>query len=143
MLTIHQAQSDRRRDKPPKTGLAIAGGGPVGAIYELGSLRALDESIDGLWLHELDTYVGVSAGAFIAASLANRISTAELCRIFTGEPYAELRFEPERFLRPAYREYFERATRVPAILTRSLLNMIRQPGQSSVSPGGVARGRRA
>ncbi len=133
MLTIHQAQAARRQDKPLKTGLAIAGGGPVGAIYELGSLRALDESIDGLWLHELDTYVGVSAGAFIAASLANRISTAELCRIFTGEPYAELRFEPERFLRPAYREYFERATRVPAILTRSLLNMIRQPGQSSVS----------
>jgi predicted acylesterase/phospholipase RssA len=133
MLTIHQAQSPGRGRTKPKTGLAIAGGGPVGAIYELGALRALDESIDGLWLHELDVYVGVSAGAFIAASLANRISTAELCRIFMGEEYAQLRFEPERFLRPAYREYFQRAARVPAILTGTLMGMIRQPARSSVS----------
>ena len=50
-------------------GLAIAGGGPVGAIFELGALRALDESIEGLRLHDLDVYVGVSAGAFIAAMI--------------------------------------------------------------------------
>ena len=70
MLTIHQAQSPKKKQPTTKTGLAIAGGGPVGAIYELGALRALDESIDGLRLHELDVYVGVSSGAIIAASLA-------------------------------------------------------------------------
>jgi predicted acylesterase/phospholipase RssA len=133
MLSIHQARTPNTSGKPSKTGLAIAGGGPVGAIYELGALRALDESIDGLQLHDLDVYVGVSAGAFIAASLANRISTAELCRIFMGADYARLRFEPERFLRPAYSEYFRRATRVPAILTNNLLNMIRHPQRSSIS----------
>ena len=52
----------------------MAGGGPVGAVYELGALRALEESVDGLRLHHLDVYVGVSAGAFVAASLANGIS---------------------------------------------------------------------
>jgi len=133
MLTIHQARAPRRINSPSKIGLAIAGGGPVGAIYELGALRALDESIEGLNLHELDVYVGVSAGAFIAASLANRISTSELCHIFMADEYARLRFKPELFLRPAYREYLERAARVPAILRSMLMRMIRHPGRFTVS----------
>ena len=111
MLTIYPASKRAPRGKQPSIGLAIAGGGPVGAVYELGALRALEESIDGLKLNQLDTYVGVSAGAFIAASLANRISCTELCRIFMGVPHAELKFVPERFLRPAYREYLDRALR--------------------------------
>ncbi len=133
MLTIHQAQTPNQTHSQAKTGLAIAGGGPVGAIYELGTLRALDESINGLKLHELDIYVGVSSGALIAASLANRITTAELCRIFLSKEYASLKFEPERFLQPAYREYFQRATKLPAILTETLLGLIRNPGQSVIS----------
>ena len=71
MLSIHPARTPPSYRRPSRTGLAIAGGGPVGAVYELGALRALDESVDGLFLHHLDVYVGVSAGAFIAASLAN------------------------------------------------------------------------
>ena len=133
MLTIHQASAPRRSPQETKTGLAIAGGGPVGAIYELGALRALDESIDGLNLHELDVYVGVSAGAFIAAAPANRISTAELCRIFMADRHAALRFEPERFLRPAYREYFERACRIPGIMSTSLMRLLRQPTKFGIS----------
>ena len=133
MLTIHQAQSPNQNQTETKTGLAIAGGGPVGAIYELGTLRALDESIRGLKLHELDVYVGVSSGAFMAASLANGISTAELCRIFMSTEYASLKFKPESFLRPAYREYFQRATRLPSILSNTLIDMIRSPGQAGFS----------
>ena len=128
MLTIHQAQSPKKKQSQAKTGLAIAGGGPVGAIYELGALRALDESIDGLRLHELDVYVGVSSGAIIAASLANGISTAEMCRIFTGQEYASISFDPERLMRPAFKEYLERASMLPAVLTNALLKMFRNPG---------------
>jgi NTE family protein len=46
----------------PRIGLALAGGGPLGAIYEIGALCALDESVPGLDLNALDGYVGVSAG---------------------------------------------------------------------------------
>jgi len=133
MLTIHQAQTPNQTITQPKTGLAIAGGGPVGAIFELGALRAIDESIDGLRLHELDVYVGVSSGAIIAAGLANHNSTAELCRIFMGQKYASLKFDPTLFLHPAYREYFQRAARIPAILANSLQDMIRHPGEASIS----------
>jgi len=129
MLTIHQALAPNQTRSKPKIGLAIAGGGPVGAIFELGALRALDESIDGLRMHDLDVYVGVSSGALIAAGLANRLTTAELCRTFMGEEYASLKFDPAHFLRPAYQEYFQRATRIPSILTDTLFKMIKHPGQ--------------
>ena len=132
MLTIHQSQA-RRRGRPGPVGLAIAGGGPLGAVYELGALRALDESIRGLRLHQLGVYVGVSSGAFIAAGLANGISTAEMCRIFMGHPDAEFRFEPERFLRPAYGEYLSRAARVPGILKDNLVQALRHPTRVRVS----------
>lgn len=133
MLTIHQASVSSQKGAPSKTGLAIAGGGPLGAIYELGTLRALDESIDGLKLHELDVYVGVSSGALIAAGLANRMTTGELCRIFMGQEHASLKFEPADFLRPAYREYRRRAARLPGILGDSLLRMLRDPSHVGIS----------
>jgi predicted acylesterase/phospholipase RssA len=133
MLTIHQANSPKQKGSTPKTALAMAGGGPVGAIYELGALRALDESIDGLKLHELDIYVGVSSGALIAASLANGITTVEMCRIFMGQEYASLRFDPERLMRPAYKEYFCRASMLPSIVAESLKKMIKHPIKSNLT----------
>ena len=54
-----------------RVGLALAGGGPMGAMYELGALRALEEAIDGLRLNDAWSYVGVSAGSFVASCLAN------------------------------------------------------------------------
>ena len=45
----------------------------MGAIYEIGALCALDESLDGIDFSRLDHYVGVSAGGFIAAGLANGV----------------------------------------------------------------------
>ncbi len=136
MLTIHQASRPAPltgRDRSPSLGLAMAGGGPVGAVYELGALRALEESIDGLDLHRLDVYVGVSAGAFIAASLANGISCTEQCRIFMGSQHASLKFVPELFLRPAYREYFQRAMKLPAVLRDALFHIMRNPASATLS----------
>jgi NTE family protein len=132
MLTLHQAKK-QTAVSDSRIGLAIAGGGPVGAIYELGALRAVDEAIRGLRLHDVDVYVGVSAGAFIAASLANDITTADMCRIFTGHKHAEYLFEPEKLLKPAYREYFSRVRKVPGAVTDSLLDVVRHPLSASMA----------
>lgn len=132
MLTLHRA-SKPKTGQPHRMGLAIAGGGPLGAIYELGALHALQDSVRGLALHRLDVYVGVSAGAFIAASLANRISTSELCRVFTNRPDAEIGFQPDIFLRPAYREYLHRLGQVPGVLKDNSLDLLRHPLQASVA----------
>lgn len=130
MLTIHQSKLPRTNEVPA-IGLAIAGGGPLGAIYELGALRAMDEAIPGLRMDKLDVYVGISAGALIASCLANGFSSAELCRVFIGTPHAQFKFDPERLLRPAYSEYLKRAAQIPGAIARLLQEYIRHPFSST------------
>lgn len=129
MLTMTPASNPAALDHVPKIGLAVAGGGPLGAIYELGALQALNESIDGLELHDLDAYVGVSAGSFMAAGLANQITTTQMCRIFVGSEDAEFTFRPEAFLRPAVREYLKRATAIPGAVRDLLREAVLHPAR--------------
>jgi predicted acylesterase/phospholipase RssA len=72
----------RKPSQAPRIALALSGGGPLGAIYEIGALCALEESLNGIDFTQLQHYVGVSAGGFIAAGLANRITPRELCALF-------------------------------------------------------------
>ena len=109
------------RVKKHPIGLALAGGGPFGAIYEIGALMALQESLDGLDLNELDCYVGVSAGSFLAAALANRIPVDEIYRIFIANGQVDGALTPELFMRPAFGEFLRRARLVPPLLARSRL----------------------
>ncbi|MET0548896.1 MAG: patatin-like phospholipase family protein, partial [Xanthomonas sp.] len=118
MLSVHSARHRPRNHtdgSPSKIGLAVAGGGPIGGMYELGALRALDEALDGLDLTRLDSYVGVSSGAFLAAGLANRMDTAQMCRIFITGDSDDVQFRPETFLRPAIFEYLRRAAGLPRL----------------------------
>ena len=85
-------------------GLALAGGGPLGGIYEVGALLALTDSLEGIDLADLDVYVGVSSGGFVAAALANGISPAQMYRLFIDDG-ADAALTPEIFLRPAISEF--------------------------------------
>jgi predicted acylesterase/phospholipase RssA len=89
--------------------LALAGGGPFGAIYEIGALAALEESLDGLDFNKLDCYVGVSAGSFMAAALANGVTVSEMYRLFIAGGKGEDAIAPALFMRPALREYVRAA----------------------------------
>jgi NTE family protein len=107
----------------PRIALSLAGGGPLGAIYEIGALCALQEALDGIDFSRLDHYIGVSAGSFIAASLANGMSTQELCRSFidnnasvTGLVGHSDRFDPAWLMRPALGEFVRRAIVLPSLL---------------------------
>lgn len=132
MLLLHQAGNRPKPSvaKPPKIGLAIAGGGPIGGMYELGALRALDEALDGLDLTRLDCYVGVSSGAFLAAGLANRMSTAQMCRIFITGTSDDVDFRPEAFLRPAILEYLRRASNLPRLVAEWWRELLFSPGEA-------------
>lgn len=127
MLSVSSASKPDRSRRRARIGLAVAGGGPVGGIYEMGALRALDEAIDGLDMNALDVYVGVSAGAFVAAGLANRLDTAEMCRIFITGDSDQFRFNPEDFVRPAFYEYLRRLSGVPRLLFDWLGDFARNP----------------
>jgi NTE family protein len=106
---------------PPKIALALSGGGPLGAIYEVGAMCALEESLNGLDFTKLDHYVGVSAGGFIVAALANGMSPRELCASFIendSEPSEA--FDPAWLLKPAYGEFLRRSIMLPGLVLSAL-----------------------
>ncbi len=115
----------------PRVALALAGGGPLGAIYEIGALCALQEALEGLDLATLDHYVGVSAGGFIAAGLANGMSPQALCDAFI-ETRGPAAFDPAWLMTPAWREFAQRAARLPALAVRAGWQMAlgRTPAQA-------------
>ena len=109
-----------------KVGLALAGGGPLGGIYEVGALLALADSIEGLDLNRLDAYVGVSSGGFVAAALANGISPAQMYRLFIADG-VDAALKPEIFLRPAFSEFGRRLGKLPALALRASFQYLRDP----------------
>ena len=113
-----------------KVGLALAGGGPEGSIYEIGAVRALDEALDGIDFNDLHLYVGVSAGAFISSCLANNLSTAQMCRAIVKPEPGEHPFVPETFLSPAVGEFVRGGIKVPKLFLEGLWEVIRHPSES-------------
>lgn len=111
--------------RQPKIGLALAGGGPLGAIYEVGALCALEEAVDGLDFTACDGYIGVSAGGFMAAGLANGMTPRQLCAAFienTAEPPD--RFDPAELLSPAWVEFGQRLRLLPELLSEALREVL-------------------
>ena len=132
---MHARSSTRKKlsTSQGRIGLAIAGGGPIGGMYELGALRALDAAIEGLDLTRLEVYVGVSSGAFLAAGLANRLTTADIYRIFITGDSKDISFRPEIFLQPAFAEYLHRAISIPAIFFDWWRDVLTDPTGANLS----------
>ena len=106
----------------PRIALALAGGGPLGAIYEIGALCALEEALEGVDFTRLEHYVGVSAGGFIAAGLANGLHPREMCGGFIENSGRDGDvFDPAWLTVPAYREFLDRARRLPALALTAFL----------------------
>ena len=74
-----------------KTALVLAGGGITGFLFEVGVLTALDELAGRALSNDFDVYVGTSAGAVLAALLANGAHAAEIFAAMTqneaGSPF--------------------------------------------------------
>jgi predicted acylesterase/phospholipase RssA len=104
----------------------LAGGGPLGGIYEVGVLLALTDSFEGIDFTNLDVYVGVSSGGFVAAALANGISPTQMYRLFIDDG-ADAALTPGVFLRPALSEFAHRAASVPWLVLRATLQWLRDP----------------
>lgn len=131
MLQIQSART--RQASGRRIGLAIAGGGPIGGMYELGALRAFEEAVEGLDLTALDVYVGVSSGAFLAAGLANRMDTATMTRVFITGDRDDVQFRPDAFVRPAVLEYARRAMSFPRHLFRWWRDVLLDPGSANLN----------
>lgn len=123
-------RSLRRR---ARVGFALAGGGPVGAMYELGALRALEESVAGLQLNDAWSYVGVSAGSFIAACLANGLTVRQMLASVVHGDAGPHPLRPELFFTPAYREIASRGVKLPRLTVEALITLARHRTRRSIN----------
>jgi len=103
-LATRASRATRRRGT--RVGLALAGGGPLGAIWEIGALCALEETLAGVDFTRMDGYVGISAGGFIGAGLANGMTPRQMCGAFIeNEGGDDDLIHPSIFVHPAWDEY--------------------------------------
>ena len=114
-----RASRGARRHGARAVGLALAGGGPLGAIWEIGALCALEEALVGIDFTRMDGYVGISAGGFIAAGLANGMTPRQMCTAFIENDGDDDLIHPAIFVHPAWSEYASRLKRLPALVAES------------------------
>jgi predicted acylesterase/phospholipase RssA len=124
-----------RRKKGRRLGLALASGGMLGGVYEVGALRALEEAIAGLDLNRLDVYVGVSAGAFVGAHIVNGITVTDMVRGLRAGPGEEHLFDPAIFFVPAFRELRKRGLQAPLTCLETLSQVLTGADGSGFAEG--------
>jgi NTE family protein len=80
MQLVQRTLSRWRPRQRPRYALALAGGGVIGGMYEVGALAALEERLNGSG-RGFDIFVGCSAGSVVASLLANGVPAREIYRI--------------------------------------------------------------
>jgi NTE family protein len=127
-----RGSATRRRPPRSKTALVLGGGGFTGGVYEIGALRALDLLAVNKTVNEFDIYVGTSAGAFVAASVANGVTPEEMMRVIVQDiptPFPDVGVNS--LLTPNYAEFITKGVRMPLVLLRLLRTLARDYRQLS------------
>jgi predicted acylesterase/phospholipase RssA len=109
--------------------LVCAGGGVTGAVYEIGCLRALDELLDRD-LVDLDLYVGISGGAFVASLLAAGVEPREMYDEAVTPGRSPLGAASAEVFRLGGMEFLRRAGRAPGVLAGALRTSLSGDGRN-------------
>ena len=117
------------RPRRKKIALVCAGGGVTGAIYEIGCLRALDELLDRSVV-DLDLYVGISGGAFVASLLASGISPGQMYDEVTARERSPFGVTALPLFRLGALEFLKRSVRAPRVLSRALKSALTVEGHN-------------
>ena len=126
MPSIRRSRSGKRK---AKVALVCAGGGVTGAVYEIGCLRALDEIL-GRSVLDLDLYVGISGGAFVASILAAGVSPREMYDEATTRTGTPLGVSAAPLYGLGTFEYLRRSYRAPGVLSRALVTSVTGEGRN-------------
>jgi predicted acylesterase/phospholipase RssA len=122
----------RRRRQRSKSALVLGGGGFTGGVYEIGALRALDLLSVNRTVNEFDVYVGTSAGAFVAAAVANGVTPEEMMRVIVQQvptTFPDARISA--LLKPNYGEFLTKSMLLPFRVVSLVRNLVRDLGQVS------------
>src|SRR6266704_289506 len=89
-MNILERVMERWRPRRQRYALALAGGGVIGGMYEVGVIAAIEERLNGA--RGFDIYVGCSAGSVVASLLANGVRASEIYRIIEQDLEHPLNF---------------------------------------------------
>ena len=127
-ITIVQKSDLSVRKRNPRIALVLAGGAVSGGGFKLGGLKALDDFLVNRKIIEFDVYVGLSAGAFLAAPLSSGVTPPEMMRSLEGSSEEFTQFGAFDFYQPNYREFLEKpiqyALDLAAFLPGLLLDLV-------------------
>lgn len=84
-ITIIQKSLGTEKKDNPKIALVLAGGAVSGGAFKVGGLKALNDFLVNRKITDFDLYVGLSAGAFLAAPLAGGIPPEEMLASLDGK----------------------------------------------------------
>src|SRR5581483_8833729 len=99
--------------------LVLAGGGLTGAVYEIGALRALDDLLLDRTVNDFDIYVGTSAGALVAAMLAQGISPHAAMEGLAGEHASLPAIRPRDVFSLRYQDVLRWTAKLPRTALRA------------------------
>ncbi len=127
-LTLIQRSEGHRVPSHPKIALVLAGGAVTGGAFKVGGLKALDEFLVSHKVTELDIYVGLSAGAFLATSLSGGITPDEMIEALDGTSERVEQLRPIDFYSPNIGEALGRSAvfsaRLAAYIPGLVLDMV-------------------
>jgi NTE family protein len=136
-VTIVHKSNGVPRKKDAKVALVLAGGAVTGGAFKAGALKALDDFLLNRKTTDFDLYVGLSAGAVLAAPLAAGVTPAEMLRSIEGTSEQFSPMGPMDFYNPNLREFVQKPldylVDLLTYMPSCLLNLGRQ------SPGLFAR----
>ncbi len=135
-ITFVEKGGDRKRPDA-KTALVLAGGAISGGAFKIGGLIALDSLLTNRSVTDFDTYVGISAGAFLAAPLSAGVGPEELLRSIVGRSNKITQFSPLHFYRPNLREFASK----PLLFGRDAAGLVPAVMAAAVRMGGSNRSR--
>ena len=114
-LTIVQKSNLSIQQPESKKALVLAGGAISGGAFKVGGLLALNRFLRNFSVNDFDMYVGISAGAFLAAPLSTGVAPWELVQAIRGNEGRISKFSYMDFYYPNWREFITR----PAKLARN------------------------
>ncbi len=115
-----------------KIALVLAGGGVAGAMYEIGALCAIDAVLPQLRVNDFDMYVGTSAGAFIAACIANGLSPQTLLTVVTHPLPGIEQLTPDHIFAFKPTAALRRSVHLPAALLATVQRILREGRNASL-----------
>ena len=107
-MTIVEKNDSPTPVSNPKLALVLAGGAISGGAFKVGGLKALNDFLVNKRVTDFDIYVGLSAGAFLAAPLAGGIPPEEMLASLDGKSKQFSQLSPLDLYQLNYKEFIAR-----------------------------------